>query len=987
MGSAAFVEAALTALGQTLVLPPADPLGGKETPAPAVVVLRGYDFPKDTPGRLAEYLRRGGKVLVLGPLDETVAASLGLKPVPPNSAAARPSLVAPVAGLTPGAPNRVRQNPSVVTLYEADGAERLASWLVEDGTDTGQPAAIAFANGIALGWEPQPLDGVRMGQFLISLIGRIDPDALKAAADAASASVGKVGRFASMADSFAFLQNACGEHPGIRGPLDEAVARNGDALRAIQQQSWAEGLAAAADAALAFQTAYATSFSSRSCEVRAVWCQTLPSAGQWGPLLQALANAGVNALFLGTSTPAMAAYPSQVVPASPRVTPGDDPLQAGLDLAPRFDVDLHAWHSVMALGDITPEQVEELAKAHRIQTDPSGKRQPWLCPSHGENLELNKRIIAELLGRYPLRGIVLDYVRYGGAGACYCPSCRESFAREIGAEQITDWPRCVTQGPLRQRYAEFRNAQIGRIVAALARAAKEARPTAVVSVTIAPSPLDSAFGQSDWPSWLQSGDIDVIIPMNYDADAQALRTLVEGQVRSADGRAEVCASIWARTPPGASPDPTRILDLAAAARLGGATGFAVRQVGPELLHEQLQLLGCGIGQLAAVPPYDGPRTRFVLLDEPVPRTHPKTYGEGDVIRATIDAGPGVPFETLRPGIENAETGEVHSLRAPEAGPEGGAQVTFRGVQGTYRIVARFVGLPGVPDGAVRHSSLFSVVPPAQIAEFRQAEERAGRIDVAIFEKGAGARSIAGFLNGQSGAMAAELVADLKPETLSRFDILIITDPEEPQAVFTPDIAEAIQSFMGQMGGGVLLLHDACGLGGTPVLFAPVGSPLKGGARSTARQVVTLETEHPALEGLPRTQPFKPAFENHVMLLRGVEGVPIIGHPDAGTKPDQGTVVVGELDRGRVALCGLAIGQAGTPDQRREAPPSHQEAAILLNLVRWLAGAPAGSTPSPAPQPGGALPQPAPEGPPGMPQNSGGAVGNLPPRPGEAGGNR
>jgi len=914
-----------------------------------------------------------------------MASAVGLKPAPPDPAAARPTFAAPLPDSVPGAPARVRQSPSIVTVYEADGAQPLASWLSEDGADTGQPGAIAFTNGIALGWEPQPLDAVRMGQLLVSLIGRADPDALKAAADAASASVGKVGRFASLADSFAFLQNACGEHPGVRGPLDEAVARNGDSLRAIQEQNWAGGLAAAAEATLALQAAYAASFSSRDCEIRAAWCQTLPSAGQWAPLLQVLANAGLNALFLGTSTPAMAAYPSQVLPVSPRVAAGSDPLGEGVNLAPRFAVDIHAWHSVMALGDIAPEQLEELAKAHRVQTDAAGKRQPWLCPTPTENLELNKRIIAELLSRYPLRGIVLDYARYGGGGSCFCPSCKDAFARELGVEQVTDWPRCVTQGPLRQRYAEFRNAQIGRIVAALARAAEEARPGTIVSVAIAPSPLDAAFGQSNWPAWLESGDIDVVIPMNYDADAQALRALVEGQVRSADGRAEVCASIWARTPPGSPPDPTRILDLAAAARLGGATGFAVRQVGPELLQEQLPLVGKGIGLAAAVPPYDGPKTRFTLLDEPVPRTHPRTYGVGDAIRATIDPGPGVPLDAVIPAIENAETGETHSLRAAEPGPEGGAQVTFRGAQGTYRIVARFRGLPGVPDGAVRRSPAFSVVPPAQIAEYRQAEERAGRIDVAVFEKGSGARTVAAFLNEQSGGMAAELVPDLKPETLSRFDVLVITDPEEPQTVFTPDIAEAIQSFMGQMGSGVLMLHDACGLGGTPVLFGPVGSPLKSGARSAARQIVALETDHPALEGLPRTQPFKPAFENHVMLLRGVEGVPIIGHPDQGPNPDQGTVVVGELDRGRVALCGIAIGQAGTPDQRREAPPSHQEAAILLNLVRWLAGPLGGAAPPPPSEPGEALPQPAPEGAPAVPSNSGDAAGGAPPPPGEAGG--
>ena len=62
----------------------------------------------------------------------------------------------------------------------------------------------------------------------------------------------------------------------------------------------------------------------------------------------------------------------------------------------------------------------------RLQQSANGATKDWLCPSHPENVAYELASIREIVERYPVNGIHLDYVRYPSSGFCFSPVSRSS---------------------------------------------------------------------------------------------------------------------------------------------------------------------------------------------------------------------------------------------------------------------------------------------------------------------------------------------------------------------------------------------------------------------------------------------------------------------------------------------------------------------------------------------------------------------------------
>jgi uncharacterized lipoprotein YddW (UPF0748 family) len=146
--------------------------------------------------------------------------------------------------------------------------------------------------------------------------------------------------------------------------------------------------------------------------------------------------------------------------------------------------------------------------------------------------------VRELLDRYPVDGIHLDYVRYPGLEVGYGDAMREGFREAWGVDPVS-----LTLGEnrlireygseralvLHRAWREFKASQ----VTALVRAVREetlSRPSPVfLSAAVRPDPAEAltVFGQ-DWVGWLDQGLVDVVAPMMYSAS----RSQVEKQAKA-----------------------------------------------------------------------------------------------------------------------------------------------------------------------------------------------------------------------------------------------------------------------------------------------------------------------------------------------------------------------------------------------------------------------------------------------------------------------
>jgi len=204
----------------------------------------------------------------------------------------------------------------------------------------------------------------------------------------------------------------------------------------------------------------------------------------------------------------------------------------------------------MAAVDIaSPAYLGRLARWTRTQsTEVEGL---YLSPINPEAAAHVTAVVSDLVARYPLDGVHLDYVRYPDDRFDYsrdalalfradaAPSIGEAARQELDRKALTDplaWPDALPD-----QWASFRRARLSSLVMRLRTAVKSRRPGARLSAAVAPD-VDEAFVRrlQDWRTWLDAGMLDAVCPMAYTPDADRFAQ----QVALARGLAGT-RSVWA----------------------------------------------------------------------------------------------------------------------------------------------------------------------------------------------------------------------------------------------------------------------------------------------------------------------------------------------------------------------------------------------------------------------------------------------------------
>ena len=268
-------------------------------------------------------------------------------------------------------------------------------------------------------------------------------------------------------------------------------------------------------------------------EVRAVWLTTIggldwpsqPATTEAGAerqrqelcrQLDALQRAGFNTVLFQSRIRATTAYPSAIEPwdeafsGRPGVAPPYDPLAFAIAEAHRRGMELHAWVVAYPAGKVEA--------ARRLGAKALPRRHPELCRRSGDQWMMDPGapgtaayiagLCAEIVRRYDVDGIHLDYIRYP--------------EKEIPFDDRTTYRRYGRGVPR----ALWRRANVTRTVRAVRDSVKSLKPWVRLSCSPvgkhADLPRYPSYGWNardavaqDAQAWLQEGLMDMLFPMMY----------------------------------------------------------------------------------------------------------------------------------------------------------------------------------------------------------------------------------------------------------------------------------------------------------------------------------------------------------------------------------------------------------------------------------------------------------------------------------------
>lgn len=550
---------------------------------------------------LGRFIRRGGKVMVFYSAEPQLAALLGMK-LGAYLAASTPdqwSGFAFTQAAPDGIPARIEQNSLNIRPAFPDGprSQVIAWWEDASGKRRTEPAWTVSAHG---GWMSHVLlegDREDKTRMLVALLGAWDPALWRLAAAHALKTSGTLGRYTDTAQTISALRRQAGSTPD--STLDALLAQADQLQDALARDYHAERynqvLAGARRLTATLNEAYARTQTPRAGEFRGIWNHSGTGLypGDWNQTCRILAQNGLTAVFPHVSRPWAAHYKGGPIPVSDTVRRYGDQLRQCTDAARRYGLEVHAWVICWNLEGAPEGVLAGYRKQGRLQVSATGASLPWLCPSNPANLEFELATVRDLVERYPVAGVHLDYIRYKSQDYCYCSGCRTRFSRETG-KTIRHWPGDVRGGPLTTAWREWRRDQITRLVSQTRRLLRTQAPDVKLSAAVYtgyPGCRDS-IGQ-DWGEWVRLGYVDFACPMNYTEDNRQFAAWYQKQSALPGMKGRLYAGIGV-TATESRLDAAAAIDQILTLRREGANGFMLFDANRTLEREVLPYLAMGI---------------------------------------------------------------------------------------------------------------------------------------------------------------------------------------------------------------------------------------------------------------------------------------------------------------------------------------------------------------------------------------------------------
>lgn len=508
-----------------------------------VILPYNPNLPDRVVNELEQYIQGGGKLLAFYTLPDKLLAALKLQGGPhvrePRSKFF--SSIRFVDQGLPGAPPVVTQQSwNIRTVKPVPGSSRiLAEWQDAKGRPTGYAAVAGSTNGLVMTHVLLTDDRDNKRRMLLAMAGYLVPDIWKQAADLSLVRAGQVGGFTTWEEAELRIGQMGAGNRRVASALAGGRARREAALKLIAQQQYSDALDQASAAGRLLLKAFCLAQKPESGEFRAFWCHSAFGVEgiDWEEAIRRLADNGFTAILPNLLWGGAAFYPSKVLPVAAPVAQRGDQIAQCLAACRKYHIQIHVWKVNWNLGRSAPKEfIDRLREEGRLQASSSGKEEPWLCPSHPENQQLEIASMVEVVRNYEVDGIHFDYIRYPDSDHCFCAGCKERFEKVSGVV-LTNWPKDMSkESPLYAPWLEWRRGHITKVVQAVSEQARAARPSIKISAAVFPnwSSERDSIGQ-DWKLWCEKGYLDFVCPMDYTPSHRNFENRIVQQVRWAGG--------------------------------------------------------------------------------------------------------------------------------------------------------------------------------------------------------------------------------------------------------------------------------------------------------------------------------------------------------------------------------------------------------------------------------------------------------------------
>lgn len=320
----------------------------------------------------------------------------------------------------------------------------------------------------------------------------------------------------------------------------------------------------------------------------AAWKHSLPtSADGVRTLIRRLKDAGID-LFIPCvkQVDGRVDYPSQVADVHEPYQ-GWDALMVAAEEANTVGLALHAWCCVFAEGKHS-RLLAEHPDCVAVQDGTSTEDHQFACPRRPETQAYELAIYQELIDRYPVQGVHLDYIRYS-SGYCVCPACvqsyRETTGKDLRQHHLNEWQHAETHDM--DAWIAWRCAPVTEFVRTV-RAAATAGGKELSAAVFHYLPGQLQDVGQDWELWARDGLLDYVMPMNYSKSTRIAAEWTRNNVAALAGSTSGCR-LWEGIVRPSHMTTPRFLEHIRAVAGAGVEGVCIFEVG-YLTDEDMQML-------------------------------------------------------------------------------------------------------------------------------------------------------------------------------------------------------------------------------------------------------------------------------------------------------------------------------------------------------------------------------------------------------------
>jgi len=291
-------------------------------------------------------------------------------------------------------------------------------------------------------------------------------------------------------------------------------------------------------------------------EIKGLWVvkDALYSPAGITRMITSAVENGFNTILVQVRARGDSYYRSNVVPKGEAIggAPGEfDPLYLVVEQGHRAGLQVHAWINLYIVWSsprppgskdhifyqhpdwfVTADSVQNVFASEDIEGI-------YLSPALPGVRQHLLEVVREIVDKYEVDGIHLDYVRYPGIRLDYNLAARTCFMQEYGVDplsitrssgRINKFFGTTGIADLSRKWSQWRAEQVTALVRSIHELITQRHEGMKLSAAVKPDIYEAyyRYGQ-DWVRWANEGIIDFVIPMAYSNDTK----LVVRQIRRA----------------------------------------------------------------------------------------------------------------------------------------------------------------------------------------------------------------------------------------------------------------------------------------------------------------------------------------------------------------------------------------------------------------------------------------------------------------------